>query len=296
MRKIVVSGFLVALLVLGAAPPAAAQQAPALPPAPPDEIVSGPGLGVFYFHPADETGDAWSAGGLVGAGLNAFINSTSELKRASLEQRERLASRVDVVAERTALAAALHRADGPARLSLRYGMSQDMSALMVLAELGPVAAPRARPLRLAYQSPVHELEAKTAQEIEAELAEVERNKAQMSARQYRKAQEQARSPQREWPAIYSAHAQYWLADDGAALRVALAQARERMAAMIGFARDADPTLAPDGLLAKVGETLAQDGEWRTRVEAADLIVTKRAVDPEYYRSWNQFLAGRDAAR
>lgn len=297
MRYIVVPFLLAALCAVGASAAVAAQPQPAAAPAA-DELVSQPQLGVFYFHPAGNNDEEWwRVAGFVGLGLNALINSTPELKRASLAERARLAPQVDVAAESAALKTSLHRTDGPAaQLSLRYGMSQDLSALIVLAELRPAAAARGtRPLRLAYQSPVHELQAKTAQEIEAEVAEVERRRPELGASQYRKALSEARSPQREWPAIYRAHADYWLADDAAALRAALAQARGRMTQMIGFAREQAPGLAPDGLLAKVGETVSRDGDLRTRVEAADLVVAKRADDSDLYLSWNQFLGGRDQA-
>ncbi|MGO4263287.1 hypothetical protein [Lysobacter sp. TAB13] len=297
MRSIVINASLTVLLALGAAGGAVAQ--PPAPAAAPilDEVRSRPRLGVYYFDPANNNSEEWGAlAGLVGWGINRFINATPALKRASVAERDRIAVKVDVPAERAALLGALRADAAPALLVLRYGMSQDMSALMVLAELRSPDAPHEKPVRLAYQSPVHELQAKTAQQIQADVADVERRKPELSAREYRKALEQANSPQRDWPAIYRAHAQHWLDDDAAALRLALAQARERMEAMIEFARANDSTLSATGLLPKVGETLSRDGELRSKVEAADLIVAKRSDDPEYYLGWTTFLADDSAAR
>lgn len=172
---------------------------------------TAPRFGVFYYdHSRSTSATAFEVGGLTMGVINYFTHATPGLEKSSIIERERLAPLIDLTASHASLMQALTRSYGPAASpSIRYGMSQDMSAFMVIAELRLSAEKKMQPITLVYQSNIHEISGKTASEIEMAVADVERRKEQMTGREYRKQLESARSVQRDWPEIYRAHAQYW---------------------------------------------------------------------------------------
>lgn len=244
-------------------------------------------LGVFYYaHEKETFGTSMLVGGLVMALIDNAIHSTPELKRLSLSERERLAPLANVGAAHASLLQQTQKltAQG-AIVDVKYGMLQDMSAVIIKAEVRFSGADKKTPpIALVYQSNVHEVQAKTPEQAAELMADIEQNSAGMSKREHRKAIADATSPQWGWPQIYRLHADYWAAGNAEQLHAALGEGVHDIASML--ARVVDPGT---GGWIDVGNVISENGPRRIRKERDYMIVSKARDDAPHFLQANSFL-------
>lgn len=246
------------------------------------------GIGVFYRDAAVVAGsDAAQVAGLAGLVFSSISLSTPQLKKIGIEEKKRLSAFVSPTELRAIFDQALgDKAPLHGVLSVRYGMTQDMSGVVVFCELTPDGKRSRTPYIFAYQSVLHELDPITPDEIEAEIMNLDSKRKTITQRDYRESMRALRSGQRPWASIYRHHADYWMGDNGARLNASLRDGVQSIASMMRYANSQQVLL---GGSIEPGTILEKNGEMRTRVETDRLITRKSADDPNYLFEWNVFV-------